>query len=53
MTTTEYRDDGTVKVTVEQGGFKAIGFVSSAHLVTPKENQLLRALNGGIQDPGK
>jgi hypothetical protein len=38
-TTTEVLDDGTIKVTVGD----QYGYVSSYHLVTPKENQLIDA----------
>jgi hypothetical protein len=51
MTSTEYLDDGTVKVIIEEEGFRAVGWVSSAHLVPQKEAQLLRALSGGTEHP--
>ena len=53
MTSTEYLDDGTVKVIVEEDGFRAVGWVSSAHLVPTKEAQLLRYLNAGTEHPDK
>ena len=43
--TTEQLNDGMVKVTVEQDGILATGFVSSFHLVDPKAKQLKEVIS--------
>ena len=45
MINTEQLDDGMVKVTVEQDGIIATGFVSSFHLVEPKAAQLKQVVS--------
>ena len=41
----ETTPDGCVQITVSKDGFTEIGWVSSQHLTTGKELQLLRAID--------
>ena len=41
----ETTEDGCVQITVSENGFTEIGWVSSQHLCTGKELQLLRAID--------
>ncbi len=43
-TTTSTTEDGCVQIVVVKDGFTEIGWVSSEHLVTGKEQQLLKVI---------
>ena len=51
MTDLQTLSDGSIKVCVEEAGFRHCGFVSSYHLVDVKAEQLRHLIRGANSDP--
>ena len=51
MTDLQTLSDGSIKVCVEEDGFRHCGFVSSYHLVDVKAEQLRHLIRGANSDP--
>ena len=46
----ELEPDNTYRITVEEDGFLAWGWVSFSHLIDPKTNQLRQAIKSQAED---